>query len=130
VTLCFFLAGVRLFAEPLGLNLPLWPRAWTFEWYGHQSESGARRAKIVEDLERRTDKALVIVRYSPNHQPLDEWVYNTSDIESSRIVWAREMDAAENNQLMRFYKDRTVWLVQPDSNQAIISPYPAVVETP
>ena len=101
--------------NPLHINLPIWPVAWTFEWYGHSPESGAARAKVAADLEQQPEKALVIVRYSPNHQPSDEWVYNAADIDSSKVVWAREMDEAENLELMHYYKDRKVWLVQPDS---------------
>jgi hypothetical protein len=123
VTLCVFLAGIRLFAEPLHIHLPIWPVAWTFEWYGHSPESGAARAKVVADLEQQPEKALVFVRYSPNHQPLDEWVYNAADIDRSRVVWAREMDEAENRELMRYYKDRKVWLVQPDSDSSNVSLY-------
>jgi len=124
VTLCVFLAGVRLLAEPLRLDLPLWPVAWTFEWYGHRFESGAERAKIAADLAKQPEKALVIVRYSSDHQPLDEWVYNAANIDNSKVVWAREMDEAENLELIHYYKNRTVWLVQPDAKPAQVSLYP------
>jgi hypothetical protein len=33
------------------------------------------------------------------------------------------MDEAENLELMNYYKDRTVWLVQPDSKPAQVSLY-------
>jgi hypothetical protein len=65
----------------------------------------------------------VIVRYSPNHQPSNEWVYNGANIDSSKVIWAREMDEAENLELIHYYKDRTVWLVQPDSKPASVSLY-------
>ena len=123
VTLCIFLAGVRLFAEPLRLDLPIWPAGSASEWYGQSKESGAARAKVAADLAQRPGKALVIVRYSPNHQPLDEWVYNRADIDNSKVVWAREMDQADNLDLIHYYKDRTVWLIEPDSHPAIVSPY-------
>jgi hypothetical protein len=123
VTLCVFLAGARLFAEPLHLDLPVWPAGWASEWYGRSTESGAERAKISADLAKQSEKALVIVRYSSDHQPLDEWVYNAANIDSSKVVWAREMDEAENRQLMDYYKDRTVWLVQPDTKPASVSLY-------
>ena len=130
VTLCVFLAGLRLFAEPLQLNLPLWPASWTFQWYGQSPESGAARANIAADLAQEPGKALAIVRYSPDHQPLDEWVYNAADIDNSKVVWAREMDEAENLELMNYYKDRTVWLVQPDSKPAQVSLYPSLARQP
>jgi hypothetical protein len=33
------------------------------------------------------------------------------------------MDAANNRELIRYYKDRKVWLVQPDLQPPTISPY-------
>ena len=129
-TLCILLAGVRLFAEPLRLDLPVWPAGSTPEWYGQGDESGAARAKIATDLAQRPERALVLVRYSPNHQPLDEWVYNAADIDNSKVVWAREMDEANNLDLIHYYKDRTVWLVEPDSSPALAAPYPLVTHKP
>jgi hypothetical protein len=74
-------------------------------------------------LDRLPGQQLVIVRYSPQHSPLDEWVYNAPDIDHSKIIWAREMDAARNKELFDYYKDRTVWLVQPDSQPPSLSVY-------
>jgi hypothetical protein len=54
---------------------------------------------------------------------MDEWVYNAADIDRSKVVWARDMDEAENLQLMDYYKDRTAWLVQPDTQPARVSLY-------
>jgi hypothetical protein len=54
---------------------------------------------------------------------MDEWVYNAADIDSSKVIWAREMDAANNLDLIRYYKDRQVWLVQPDAQPPKVSPY-------
>jgi hypothetical protein len=34
------------------------------------------------------------------------------------------MDAANNRELIDYYKDRKVWLVEPDSFPATVSPYP------
>jgi hypothetical protein len=34
------------------------------------------------------------------------------------------MDEAENLELIHYYKDRTVWLVQPDAKPAQVSLYP------
>ena len=70
----------------------------------------------------------MIVRYSPEHNPIDEWVYNAADIDRSKVIWAREMDAANNCELMQYYKDRKVWLVQPDTTPTSVSPYPSVCQ--
>jgi hypothetical protein len=55
---------------------------------------------------------------------MDEWVYNAPDIDNSKIIWAREMDESKNLELIRYYKDRKVWLVQPDLQPAGLSQYP------
>jgi hypothetical protein len=123
VTLCVVLAGVRLYAEPLHLDIPIWPGTWAAEWYGQSSLSGVKRAQIESRLEQMPGRQLVIVRYPLDHSPLDEWVYNAANIDSSKVVWAREMDEAENLQLIHYYKDRTVWLVQPDTKPASVSLY-------
>jgi hypothetical protein len=125
VTLCVVLAGLRLYAEPLHLDLPGWPGPWASGWYGSDRRSGSARSQIESRLEQAPGRQLAIVRYSPNHNSLDEWVYNAADIDSSRVVWAREMDEAENLELIHYYRDRTVWLVQPDTKPANVSLYPS-----
>jgi hypothetical protein len=71
-------------------------------------------------------RQLVIVRYATDHNSLDEWVYNAADIDGSKVIWAREMDQAENLELIHYYKDRSVWLVQPDTTPATVSVYPSL----
>ena len=60
---------------------------------------------------------------SQDHNPFDEWVYNAADIDGSKVVWAREMDAADNLEIVHYYGDRKVWLVEPDAIPARIEPY-------
>ncbi len=55
---------------------------------------------------------------------MNGWVYNAADIDSSKVIWAREMDTADNLDLIHHYKNRTVWLVQPDTQPAEVSRYP------
>jgi hypothetical protein len=129
-SLCIVLAGVRLCAEPLHVGLPGWPGPWSSAWYGSDSRSGAARAQIASFLEQTPGRQLAIVRYSPNHNSLDEWVYNAADIDNSKVVWAREMDEAENLELIHYYKDRTVWLVQPDIKPASVSLYLSSAQQP
>jgi len=124
MVLCVVLAGMRLYAGPLHLHLVEWPpSAWTDQWYG-PDHFGTARAEIESKLEHSSGKQLVIVRYSSEHNPIDEWVYNAANIDGSKVVWAREMDSAENETLVKYYKDRHVWLVQPDLKPASVMPYP------
>ena len=124
VFICCLMASLRLCAAPLNLLPPEWPAPnWNYSWYG-PGHFGVDRARIKNQLDQLPGKQLVIVRYSPKHNPLDEWVYNAADIDGSKVVWAREMDSADNLELFHYYPDRKVWLAEPDAQPASVSPYP------
>jgi hypothetical protein len=117
------MAGLRVFAEPLHLTPPQWPGSlWIYWWYG-PGNFGTERAQTEARLQQLPGQQLVIVRYSPTHFPLDEWVFNAAEIDNSKVIWAREMDAADNLELLRYYKDRKVWLAEPDIHPVKVSPY-------
>jgi hypothetical protein len=67
----------------------------------------------------------VIVHYSSRHSPDQEWVYNGADIDGSKVVWAREMDAQSDARLLSYFKDREVWLLNADSIPQRVRPYDA-----
>src|SRR5215469_1821416 len=76
-----------------------------------------KRWYITRDvIERRLDnlpgKQLVIVRYSPEHIPVEEWVFNGADIDSAKVVWARDVRERGNADLLAYLKDRNVWLLE------------------
>ena len=81
------------------------------------------RASLTDWLAARSRKQLVIVRYKAEHPPNQEWVYNAADIDGSKIVWAREMDADSNSRLLRYFKSRDVWLLEADSWPTRVVPY-------
>jgi len=116
---CLMLAGIRAYAAPLGLAIHRWPSMW----YGTEP-LGLPRAQIAAQLEAAPGKHLAIVRYSPDHPPFDDWVYNRADIDASKVVWARELHAAENPEVIRYFHDRQVWLVEPDFTPPRVSIYP------
>jgi hypothetical protein len=123
VVICLVLAALRPWAGPLHLALREWPASyWTDRWYG-PDHFGTERARVQAALEHQPGRQLVLVRYSDKHNPLDEWVANAADINDAKVVWAREMDTADNRELIGYYPDRTVWLVQPDSLPAVVSPW-------
>jgi hypothetical protein len=124
IAICLVMAALRLEAGPLHLELPQYPStAWNFVWYG-PDHFGTDRQDIEQELERLPGRHLAIVRYSSTHNPFNEWVYNSADIDNSKVIWAREMDDASNRALIHYYKDRTVWLVQPDMPPTEVSCYP------
>jgi hypothetical protein len=125
IFVCVSLAIMRPFARTFHLAPPEWPPSnWNVSWTGPE-HYGVERTRVEAQLSKLPGDQLAIVRYSSDHHALDEWVYNDADIDGSKVVWAREMDAADNLQLTHYYRNRTVWLVEPDATPARISPYPA-----
>jgi hypothetical protein len=116
---CLLTAGLRVAAQPLDIQFDRYPTMW----YGHRPV-GIPRATIASDAQTRPGKQLLIVRYAPDHDCLDEWVYNDADIDGAKVVWAREMSSESDRQLIDYFKDRHVWLVEPDKDPPAISPYP------
>jgi hypothetical protein len=128
VTICLAMAALEECAAPLHLGNP---SSTTISWDCgclRTPQPGSERANIEAELDRLRGKQLVLVRYAPDHDAGDEWVYNSPDIDSSKVIWAREIEGSNNvdhnAQLLRYYNDRQVWLVQPDEVPAKLSPYP------
>ncbi|MGB7762443.1 MAG: hypothetical protein WBL61_21595 [Bryobacteraceae bacterium] len=84
---------------------------------------GVARARILKTLEDSGTKHLIFVRYRSTHDPGNEWVYNSADIDGSPVVWARELNAESNAKLMHYFAGRQVWLVEPDLTSPHLEPY-------
>ena len=84
------------------------------------------RAEFVKRLGADGGRHLVIVRYGQEHWPVSEWVYNDADIDASKIVWAREMNPSDDRDLIDYFKDRKIWLldVYDDLQVPRLTPYP------
>jgi hypothetical protein len=70
-----------------------------------------QRLEIEKRLRAVRGSHLVIVQYGKEHNVHQEWVYNSADIDHSRIVWARDMGTQANAELERYFQDRHVWLL-------------------
>ena len=122
--LCLLLAAVRLFSGPLGLNVPNGQPATGLGTGMVLTTMAPSEPRLSPGSNSLPGKQLVIVRYGPKRNCLDQWVYNSADIDKSKVIWAREMDAANDLDLMHYYKDRKVWLVRMDTEPATVTPYP------
>jgi hypothetical protein len=82
-----------------------------------------RRAAVLKQLEDSPGQHVVIVRYRPDHDFInDEWVFNRADIDGSQVIWARDM-GAQNTELVQYFRARKIWLLEPDYNPPRLSPY-------
>jgi len=71
----------------------------------------------------RDGRHLIIVRYQPDHSGLQEWVYNEADIDNAKVVWVRDMGPHSNEELISYFKDRRVWLIDADEKPPQLVPY-------
>jgi hypothetical protein len=108
VMLCLATAAVKICATDFS-----WSHELLFDGSFPTAEQAAR-APIVAKLRQLAGQHLVLVHYKPNHNPHVEWVYNSADINGSKIVWAREMDSATDGELREYFKNRDVWLLLAD----------------
>jgi hypothetical protein len=123
VILCTVLGAGRVFAGQLGFKVTEWPgNDWSLTWYGPDTY-GHERSHIEAQLEQLPGMQLVLVRDSPKRDPKDQWVYNDPNIDGSKVVWAWDMDPANNRELMEYYPARQAWLVNMDTEPATVSPY-------
>lgn len=84
---------------------------------------GPERAAIGTQLSSLPGSQLILVRYGPDHNPMREWVYNGADIDQQKVVWARDMDALQNSELLQYYNTRRVWLLEADAVPPRLSEY-------
>jgi hypothetical protein len=81
------------------------------------------RAGIVGELQHFPGKQLVIVSYAPLHNFDIEWVYNNSDIDAAKVVWARDLGNSANQELVDYFKNRRVWRVNADASPPQLKSY-------
>ena len=84
----------------------------------------AHRERMKAKLKNTEGKHLVFVKYEPGHNVVYEWVYNDTNIDDSKIVWARYLGDDKNKELLDYYNNsRQVWKVFPDRIPPVIQPY-------
>ena len=82
---------------------------------GNPNQFAVGRRNLEAQLQSTEGDHLVMVSYTPDHNLLNEWVYNAADIDGSKVVWARSMEPAQNERLLQYFSNRKVWLLEPDA---------------
>lgn len=80
------------------------------------------RIQINELLAQAPGRQLVFIHYWPSHR-FRSWTQNAADIDHARVVWALDLGPVENEKLLRYYPDRTAWIVEPDAVPPRLTPY-------
>jgi uncharacterized protein (TIGR03437 family) len=88
----------------------------------HVTATFTPRRQVLEKLQARGGKHLVLVRYSPNHEFHYGVVFNDADLDRSPVLWAHQLDKASNHALIDRYPDREVWLFNPDETPVTLIP--------
>jgi hypothetical protein len=117
--ICVLMALVRIVHQPADYE---WNRGRLDIWCCANT-GNLSRENALERLASLGGRYLVMTHYKPNHSVHDEWVYNAADIDNSNVVFAREMDPANDHELIEYFKDREVWVLDADENPPLLTRY-------
>ena len=81
------------------------------------------KARILAMLDTTDGKHLALVKPKTDPDNVLQWIYNDADIDASKVVWARDMGAEANRALLEYFRDRKIWVVDPNVEPATIRPY-------
>jgi hypothetical protein len=81
------------------------------------------RKPVEQRLAAMPGQHLVLVRYAKDHNSGEEYVYNDADIDHAKTVWAREIPGMDLAPLLTYFRNRDVWLFEPDVDNRSVSPY-------
>jgi hypothetical protein len=119
LAVCIVLTPIRAASKLLGID----PQSQLNYWAAPVDQLMSR-SDAISRIKSQEGKHLALVRYGSHHFSPAEWVHNDADIDGSSIVWAHDMGPEKNQELLDYYKDRKIWLVEPDENPVRIRPYP------
>ena len=91
----------------------------TWDWINHRGPE--RRIQVAGKLAALPGRLLVFVHYTPRHIFQEEWVWNSADIDGSRIVMARDLGPEEDAKLIAYYPARKVLRLDPDAEPPLLS---------
>jgi hypothetical protein len=98
-------------------------QANNFESWCCVQPGNQNKERILAMLEKSGGQHLVIVKPKDNPNDFLQWIYNAADIDRSPVVWARDLGTEENRGLLEYFRGRKVWLVDPNTEPARITPY-------
>jgi len=115
---------IRTASPLLKIHMNSAPQTWCSPY-----EQAWDRPRVEVQMENLRGRHLILVHYQPEHDPGASWVSNGADIDGSKLVWANDMGSERNQELIDYFKDRKVWLVEPDAVPAKVSTYSGAART-
>ncbi len=117
--------GSRMFlsvkwVKPFVVAILLLSVVITFLWRHRPLDRKIHARNSVESFLTKTNgDHLLFVKRGQKFDPSEEWVYNLSDLQKQKIVWARYLTKESNAALAASYKDRRVWVVEPENGSKL-----------
>jgi hypothetical protein len=99
------------------------PLSWT-------CQGDPSRVAVAEKLSHTPGKHLILVRYGEDYNVHNDWVFNGAEIDDAKVLWARETNPRQNAKLFAYFKDRQIWLIEPEEDNTELLPYPFATEPP
>ena len=112
------LPTARALVNPLALQPWGGDRALQFE-----------RARLQAQLERLPGEHVVIVHSPPSYGGAQDWIYNQPDIDHAKVLWARDMGADKNQELVLYFRNRHIWYIDQDDGVIRLQAYNPTGET-
>jgi hypothetical protein len=119
VALLEFLLVIAIVLQTCGLQRNLYSDAFPFV----DDVNEPFRGPVEMQLRSLPGEHLVLVRYSKDHNSGEEYVYNEADIDHAKTVWAREIPGVDPGPLFEYFRNRDVWVFEPDEDDSAAKPF-------
>ncbi len=109
--------GLRIVAQNAGLP---YTQELNYQSWCCKQQGNMNKARIARDLAQVPGEHLVFVKTKASEFNLLQWIYNSANIDGARIVWARDLGEDRDAELAKYYRDRDVWVVDPNVEPATV----------
>jgi hypothetical protein len=82
------------------------------------------RSEVKRRLEQRAGSHLVFVHYDVDFSLHREWVYNSADLNTSRVIFVHDLGGVKNSELIAAYRDRSIWILRVSTQRTQLELYP------
>jgi len=116
---CEFLLVAGLMLQICAVQMNFYPDDYSFV----DDLNEPFRKPVEQKLAALPGEHLVLVRYAKDHNSGEEYVYNEANIDRAKTVWAREIPGTDITPLLNYFRNRDVWIYEPDEDDSTVRPY-------